>query len=144
MLPETLSYLLFFASLHSGLPPPTVLPTIQQMPRAEMMAIVCVGEPEDCPTLNLAAAFLPHTYRIVALDTFDFDNEEFDASFLVHELVHAMQYWRDPKFLSSCESAYAAEDQAYKVQNEYLRSRGQLYVAGAAMRYFHCDEEKEK
>ena len=141
MLPETVAYLLIFAVTHSGLAAPPVLPSIQQMPKTEMLALVCADEPPDCPTSNIVAAFLPHTYRIVALDTFDFDLEEFDASFLVHELVHAAQYWADSKFIETCEKAYAAETQAYKVQNEYLREHGQLYVAGAAMKFFHCDKE---
>ena len=138
---ETLLYLLQAAASLSGLPSVEVetLPPIVMLPHDVMMARVCKGEPEGCEQTDLAAAFSPTHNEIVALESFDFDNDEVDASFLVHEIVHALQHRAMPAMMDSCESVWSAEIQAYSVQNAYLKSHGQMYQAGAALRFFHCD-----
>lgn len=135
---ETAVYLFHSAVSLSGLPPtPIPIDSIQQLPREEMMAILCKDGPEDCLNRRLAGAF--DGEKIYLLNTLDMENMT-DASFLVHEFVHVLQYSVNPHLMETCESALEAERQAYAVQNAFLKKHGQLYRAGEVLRFFTCGE----
>jgi hypothetical protein len=135
---EILSYLLAAAVQLSGLPPIPVadLPPVVVMPRQEMYVHLCLTG--SCPRTEHLADFIPSQYAIVYLDSLNPEGNEIDASFLVHELVHVLQFHQDRKAFVACADFLAAEKQAYRVQNAYLRQQGQFYIAGAQMRGASC------
>jgi hypothetical protein len=144
---ETMVYLYQAAISLSGLPQVelTKMPIIKQMPYEAMIAHVCKVDPDDCKNHpSIAGVFLPTTYEIVLLDSFDFDHNETDASFLVHELVHALQFNQNSDLTATCESTLAAEKQAYQVQNSYLSHHGQLYRAGDVLRFMSCSKGSQQ
>lgn len=89
---------------------------------------------------GLVAAYIIGERRIVYRDDLDLRYDA-DNSFIVHEFVHALQ---DHKFgghaFDSCADTLAAEQQAYRVQQQYLRARGQLLVVGERLRRVSCDD----
>lgn len=146
MTSETLAYLLSSAISISGLPPinQNELPIISQLTSIQMDKKVCENDPDECESELLVGVFIPQYNKIIILDSLDVDNDELDASFLVHELVHALQYKVNPHILDSCESNLAAEIEAYKVQNRYLHIHGQLYQAGQILNFIQCSGQENK
>jgi hypothetical protein len=70
----------------------------------------------------------------------DFRADVKARAILLHELVHHVQIL-SARFdsLSACEAWYAREQEAYQIQNEYLRAEGaqvRQYMAGLMRR---CD-----
>jgi hypothetical protein len=105
------------ASIHSlsGYPTPTALPEIHQAPLAEIRQRFCQG---TCA----AQAFYRPGEGIYIDEAFDLANDEFARSVLLHELVHHMQRVSGTfqKMPSACDRWYAAEREAYTIQNRYL------------------------
>ena len=105
------------ASIHSlsGYPTTKILPEIHQAPLAEIQQRFCQGA---CA----AQAFYRPDEGVYIDDAFDLANDEFARSVLLHELVHHVQrvsgtFQRIP---SECDRWYAAEREAYVIQNRYL------------------------
>jgi hypothetical protein len=105
------------ASIHSisGYPVNQALPEIQRIPLAELQARFCKG---PC---RVQAYYKPDE-GIVIDEAFDLAEDEFARSVLLHELVHHAQrvsgkFQRIP---SECDRWYAAEHEAYMIQNRYL------------------------
>ncbi len=105
------------ASVHSisGFPAPSVLPEIHQAPLAEIRQRFCGG---NC----MVQAYYKPEEGVYIDEAFDLEHDEFARSVLLHELVHHMQrvsgtFQRIP---SECDRWYAAERQAYDIQNRYL------------------------
>jgi len=88
---ELLARLLAAAIRYSALSPVDIadLPPIEQLSAPALAAKVCPDEPERCTTM--AALFDTERYRIYLRDSLDPDNP-MDNSFIVHELVHVLQY----------------------------------------------------
>lgn len=61
------------------------------------------------------------------------------ASFIVHELVHVLQYHEfGEKMFDTCQNLYFSELRAYNVQNAYLSSLGSSFKSGDVMKVFRC------
>ena len=105
------------ASIHSlsGYPTQTLLPEIHQAPVAEIRQRFCQG---TCA----AQAFYRPGEGIYIDEAFDLANDEFARSVLLHELVHHVQRVSGTfqKMPSACDRWYAAEREAYTIQNRYL------------------------
>jgi hypothetical protein len=105
------------ASIHSlsGYPVTKDLPEIHRAPLAEIQQRFCNG---TCQ----AQAFYRPGDGVYIDETFDLANDEFARSVLLHELVHHVQRVSGTfqKMPSACDRWYAAERQAYDIQNRYL------------------------
>jgi len=102
--------------LISGYPNPDVLPEIQRVSVAEMQQKICGGR--SCPV----KAFYHPEWGVYVDEALDIENNTFDRSILLHELVHHLQkttgrFDAVPNF---CRRRNAQELEAYNIQNRYL------------------------
>lgn len=144
MVPLTIATELLTAAIAlSGLPAitPEQLPPLYAVSRTDLAQLICPQQPQQCP--SMAAVFDSEGYRILILSTLDLKDPE-DNSFLVHELVHVLQFKQhgDAGF-DSCQRVVASERAAYAVQNRYLAVRGLFSQQGMMMRYAQCPPEKQ-
>lgn len=140
---ELLARLLAAAIRYSALPPIDIaeLPPIEQLSAPALAAKVCPDEPERCTTM--AALFDTERYRIYLRDSLDPDNP-MDNSFIVHELVHVLQYRKHgPEYFEDCPNRIASERQAYYVQNNYLGEEGVDWREGYLVRFMRCPGDDE-
>lgn len=130
---------LLAAAIHlSGLPaiPASELPPVHLLPRSELDKTVCPSAPMRCA--GLTAAFDIQRYRILMDDKLHL-NDDYDASFLVHEMVHVLQFRNGGSTgFTSCEAVVESERQAYAVQNAYLREHDQPGNEGAMLKFSPC------
>ena len=100
----------------SGYTTTTNLPEIHQIPLAEIQQRFCQGK---CS----AQAFYKPEEGVFIDQAFDLANDEFARSVLLHELVHHLQRVGGTfqKIPSECDRWYAAEREAYAIQNRYLQ-----------------------
>lgn len=116
------------------------VPPIIVLSEQDMYQEVCREDIDQCR--GMAAFFDTEGYRILMRDDLDMYDDT-DNSFLLHELVHALQFLsRGNDIFATCEEVMATEKQAYEAQNKYLRSRGQLFVAGAMLRFTSCPKDE--
>ena len=105
------------ASIHalSGYPTAVVLPEIHQAPLAEIQQRFCDGK------CNAQAFYRPGE-GVYIDESFDLANDKFARSVLLHELVHHVQRVSGTfqKMPSECDRWFAAERDAYAIQNRYL------------------------
>lgn len=135
---EILTMLLAAAIEFSALPAIDAdeLPPIILLPRSELNNTVCAAAPVRCA--GLTAAFDTQRYRIVADDRLDFSDPD-DASFLVHEFVHVLQFKDTGSTgFTSCTAVLESERQAYSAQNAYLRRHGRPAHQGSGLRFSRC------
>lgn len=122
----------------SGLPPvaPADLPPLFSVTSTELSQTICPDQPQQCQTI--AAIFDTERYRILILSKLDLNDPE-DNSFLLHELVHVLQFKQNGEAgFSSCQAIIDSERAAYRVQNQYLAARGLFSQQGMMTRYMHC------
>lgn len=139
---ELLARLLAAAVRYSSLPAidPFDLPPIEQLSAAALSEKVCPDEPSRCSTM--AALFDTERYRIYLRDTLN-PNDPMDNSFIVHELVHVLQYRRHgADYFASCQRRILSEQQAYAVQNNYLGEEGIDWREGYLVRFMRCPDEE--
>ena len=96
-------------------PTPGPLPEIHQAPLAEIRERFCQGH---CAV----QAFYKPEEGIYIDEAFDLEHDAFARSVLLHELVHHLQRVQGTfqGMPSACDRWYAAERQAYAIQNRYL------------------------
>lgn len=138
MPPDLLAYLLAAAVRLSGYPAVALeeLPPILRLSPAELAAQACPQRPDDCR--GVAAAFEPGEYVIYLRDTLDLEDPS-DNSFLLHELVHVLQWKRDAEAMyEGCGRSMETEREAYRVQNAYLKQEGRLVRFGHALLFASC------
>lgn len=105
----------------------------QEFPPADPHAR-CMGQ------RGLVAAYVIGDGRIVYRDDLDLRHDA-DNSFIVHEFVHALQDRASGGHaFDSCSATLEAERQAYRVQRDYLRARGQMMRVGERLREVHCED----
>lgn len=106
--------------LVSGYPSPDGLPQIQRVSVAEMQQKICSGR--SCAV----KAFYHPEWGVYVDEALDIQNNAFDRSILLHELVHHLQkttgkFDAVPNF---CIRRHAQELEAYEIQNRYLAYQG--------------------
>ncbi len=141
---ELLARLLAAAIRYSGLPAVDLadLPPIEPVSATVLSEKVCPDSPERCTTV--AALFDTENYRIYLRDTLKVD-EPMDNSFIVHELVHVLQFRKfgDANF-GSCRKRIASEQQASYGQNNYLGEEGIDWREGFLVRFMRCPDERDQ
>jgi hypothetical protein len=133
-----LAYLLSAAVKFSGLPaiPIGQLPPIRLVSAEYISSKVCPDDKNRCA--NLVAIFDTADYVILVRDSLDLDIT-FDNSFLVHELVHVLQFKsRGADIFKDCPTSIRTESEAYKAQNAYLQQEGQFARLGEGLRFATC------
>jgi Mlc titration factor MtfA (ptsG expression regulator) len=123
--------------LVSGYPSPDVLPQIHRVPVAEMQQKICGGR--SCSV----RAFYHPEWGVYVDEALDIQNDAFDRSILLHELVHHLQKTTG-KFDSMpnvCLRRNAQELEAYEIQNRYLADRGAARRALAMGWSGQCKDE---
>ncbi|HEX4986545.1 MAG TPA: DUF6647 family protein [Burkholderiales bacterium] len=125
------------ASIHSlsGYPVPEALPEIHRVPLAEVRQRFCDG---NCSV----QAFYRPGEGIYIDEAFDLARDEFARSVLLHELVHHVQRVTGTfqKMPSECDRWYAAERQAYQIQNRYLEEAHDAHRVNVNAWRAHCDD----
>ncbi|HKB83424.1 MAG TPA: DUF6647 family protein [Burkholderiales bacterium] len=102
--------------LLSAYPSPEVLPEVRRLPQSEIQRQLCNSRP-----CRIKAYYHPDR-GVVVDETLDFENDPFDRSILLHELVHHLQKTTG-KFevvASFCSRRISEELEAYEIQNRYL------------------------
>lgn len=68
------------------------------------------------------------------------DKDMISNSFLIHEMVHALQKKtrNDDDMFGTCQKIYQTEKEVYEAQDAFLKSEGQFFRAGNALRFFLC------
>ncbi|MDP2561907.1 hypothetical protein [Psychrobium sp. 1_MG-2023] len=107
-----------------------------------MSSEICPTDPENCR--NLMGAYDTQAKRILLLSSLVPIEEEISASFLVHEFMHALQNEKrtDDEMFGDCSRLKHSEQEAYHVQNAFLKSQGVLFTAGSGLRMMFCPTEK--
>lgn len=139
---ELMSGLLAAAVQFSGLPAIDVreLPPVEVVATDQFSSMVCPTRPGRC--IAMVAAFDTQRYRIVIRDVLNLDDPA-ENSFLVHELVHVLQYKKDgSRRFTSCEAVIASEREAFDAQNLYMKSQGLLRREGGGLRMMQCPPAK--
>ena len=102
--------------LVSAYPAPADMPEVNALPKAEIQRRLCDSRPCDIK------AFYHPEWGVVVDETLDLQNDPFDRSILLHELVHHLQK-TSGKFevvTSFCSRRISEELEAYEIQNRYL------------------------
>jgi len=100
----------------SAYPAPAVLPEVHSLPQSEIQRRLCDSRP-----CRIKAFYHPES-GVVVDETLDFQNDPFDRSILLHELVHHLQKTSGKyQVVSSfCRRRISEELEAYEIQNRYL------------------------
>jgi hypothetical protein len=134
-----IAFLLDLAVKFTGLPavPADQLPPLRAVSPSEMRTIACGDAPAGCG--QIVALFDTDRYGIFYLDTLDLQDAQ-DNSFLLHEIVHVLQYRHggSAAMYANCEALLDTEAQAYRAQNAYLRREGRLMQVGAVLQATTC------
>jgi hypothetical protein len=104
----------------SGYPAPAVLPAVQSLPLVEIQRRLCDGRP-----CRIKAYYHPES-GVVFDETLDVQNDPFDRSIFLHELVHHLQKTTGKYHAlgSLCSRRISEEREAYEIQNRYLSQIG--------------------
>jgi hypothetical protein len=64
-----------------------------------------------------------------------------DRSFLLHELVHVLQFKVEGmQIFNGCKNIMASELQAYRAQDRFLGDNGEEFRVGGIYRFMRCDD----
>ena len=134
-LPSLIAELFSAIQLLSGYAPPTVPPEIHRVPQTVIQEQLCR---RPCP---VRAAY-DATRGVFIDENLDVENNTFDRSILLHELIHHAQAvsGRFVTLSSDCMRRNWAEKEAYFIQNRYLmemNSASRVSMRGWAAR---CDD----
>lgn len=139
---QLLAELMVVAAAFSGYPaiPVQQIPPIRVLTGAEMTQEVCPQRPRDC--VRIVAQFDAAGPQIRLSDALDLEFAQ-GRSFLVHELVHVLQYHHGSRAAAAdCASSLRSEQEAYRVQNAYLRSVGVPGRHGQMITNMDCAAEQ--
>ena len=102
--------------LVSAYPAPADMPEVNALPKAEIQRRLCDSRP-----CNIKAFYHPE-WGVVVDETLDLQNDPFDRSILLHELVHHLQKTtgKYEVVTSFCSRRISEELEAYEIQNRYL------------------------
>ena len=136
--PQLVAYLLEAAVRVTGLPaiPDDALPRFVAMPAVELRDEACGARMPGCR--GIVALYDMERNRVLYRDDLDMDNPS-DNSFIVHELVHVLQFHRyGHSIYRDCPALVRTERAAYDAQNAYLHHQGQLLRVGRILRMVSC------
>jgi hypothetical protein len=136
-----IAQLLTFAVRITGLPAiaEADLPQMIAMSKEGITQEMCPERPAQCDTL--VALFEPSKYRVIYRSTLDL-TKTFDRSFLLHELVHVLQFRaKGPSIFFTCKDRMLVEREAYITQDRYLAEKGLEMRVSGALRFMRCPEE---
>ncbi|MBB1160577.1 hypothetical protein [Aquariibacter albus] len=137
-----LSQLLLLAAQLSDLPAGDVgvAPHVEQLPLAQLHARVCPDRPADCR--GMQAHHDPAERRILLADTLDLAHPV-GRSFLLHELVHALEAEAgQTPAAEDCEAVLRSERRAYRAQDAFLRDQGQRERFGDRIEMLACQSRQ--
>ena len=97
-------------------PAPAVLPEVHALSQSEIQRRLCDSRP-----CRIKAFYHPD-WGVIVDETLDFQNDPFDRSILLHELVHHLQKTTGKYQIvaSFCSRRISEELEAYEIQNRYL------------------------
>ena len=108
------------------------------MSKEGIVAEMCPERPAACDTL--VALFEPAKYRVIYRSSLNL-SKPYDRSFLLHELVHVLQFKaRGPGIFFTCKERVAVEREAYFIQDRYLAESGLEIRVRGALRFMRCPE----
>jgi hypothetical protein len=141
---ELLIDLLAAAIRISQLPaiPTEQMPPVIPVSRQYLVEKVCPEQPERCR--SMAALFDTEAYEIYVRKPVDL-RSPVTLSFIVHELVHVLQFREGGHArFEGCQAVLTNEQQAYKVQNIFLNENGSDWREGFSLRFMTCPPEPGK
>lgn len=123
---------------HYSMYPKEHRPLILKKTKQQMQQEICPTDPNNC--YNLAAYYNTEKNEIIYDEVLDIDSNH-DNSFIVHEIVHSLQYFHNgDAIFKDCKATKATELEAYDVQNRYLKKMGVFAQYGDALKFLVCDE----
>lgn len=125
----------------TGLPAITdaEVPQLISMSKEAITQEMCPERPSQCDTL--VALFEPLKYRVIYRNTLNL-TRPYDRSFLVHELVHVLQFKaKGASIFASCKARVLAEREAYLSQDRFLAENALEIQVSGALRFMQCPEE---
>lgn len=107
----------------------------------ELSAQICPEDPINCH--GLVGLYDTKTKNIYLREDLNPINDMISVSFLLHEMVHSLQHEHktEDEMFGTCEKLYATEKEAYTAQDAFLKSEGQFFRAGNALRFFLCGDK---
>ena len=135
---QMLAELMAVATALSGYPAVSVsgIPPVHVLAPADFSREVCPESPRDC--VGIVAHFDETGPWVRVSSQLDLD-VALGRSFLVHELVHVLQYHHRGRIGDSgCQANLHSEQEAYRVQNAYLRRAGYPGQFGAMLANVTC------
>jgi hypothetical protein len=115
------------------------MPQLISMSKEAITQEMCPERPSQCDTL--VALFEPLKYRVIYRNTLNL-TKPYDRSFLVHELVHVLQFKaKGASIFASCKTRVMAEHEAYKTQDRFLAEQAVEIRVSGALRFMHCPDE---
>lgn len=141
---ELIADLLAVAIRLSQLPgiPVEQLPPIIPVSANTLEEKVCPDQPARCR--SMAAVFDAEAYQIFVRQPVD-ERSPLTRSFIVHEMVHVLQFKQGGhERFEGCNAVLANEQQAYRVQNIFLYENGSDWREGFSLRFMSCPPEPGK
>ena len=118
------------------------LPDIVAMSSEQITAQICPEKPSSCQTL--IALYEPTKRRILYRNSLNMKLVK-DQSFILHELVHVLQYaLHGDAVFGSCKATMESEGQAYRAQDRYLGEKGEEYRVGGLFRFIRCEDSSNR
>jgi hypothetical protein len=135
--------LMIAASRLSGLPaiPAEQMAAVKSISQEEIITMQCPSEPDECS--GMVAFFDIPKNTIFLKNTLDLDSTR-DLSFLLHEMVHVLQYKKfGDSIFSDCDNTVRSEKLAYAVQNKFLLNNGLFDRFGDSLAYMTCSDVQD-
>lgn len=121
MTQEFIAALIGWAALLSGYDRPAHPIEVEFVPHSYFVSEMCGGK--ECNVIGgYFDAKAPNTIYID--EKFSDDRSLYAASFVVHELIHASQWYSGRFDSNNCEHSLAREREAYHLQNRFLIANG--------------------
>lgn len=114
------------------------MPQLISMSKEAITREMCPERPSQCDTL--VALFEPLKYRVIYRDNLNLA-KPYDRSFLVHELVHVLQFKaKGASIFASCKARVLAEREAYMSQDRFLAENAVEIRVSGALWFMKCPE----
>jgi hypothetical protein len=115
------------------------MPQLISMSKEAITQEMCPERPAQCDTL--VALFEPLKYRVIYRNNLNL-TKPYDRSFLVHELVHVLQFKaKGASIFASCKARVMAEREAYISQDRFLAEQAVEIRVSGALRFMRCPDE---